>query len=69
MSTIKNDPRLHVKRSNVASLGRGCLAGKSVGLGRKNEMDFLTAPIDKALYIDLNPSSRQGSKLPRKPEP
>lgn len=71
MPKIKNDPTTYLRRSDLAFIG-GLTAdmGMSASLLSKNERDFMTAPIDKAFYIDFNPSSRIGfDDRPRKRHP
>ena len=61
MPKIKNDPATHLRRSDLASHGRlTATTGTTQHPTKKHERDFMTAPIDAAFYIDLNPSSRLG---------
>jgi serine/threonine protein kinase len=61
MPKIKNDPSTHLRRSDLVSGGRLTPnAGAPQQPARSHERDFMTAPIDEALYIDFNPSSRLG---------
>jgi hypothetical protein len=54
MRKIKNDPTSYVKRSGLVLKPKGGEQEKHVDVAVRRKSTFLTAPIDRAGYIDFS---------------